>query len=229
MSDLCIRTAAYTLMTVPCLATPVHDVVFVGRAFGTSIRDANEILPTELSNTIVSQEHKVSEASALEKNPLLLDHTNDSAIIPDTASTIISSEEEKSPTVSTTTPTAELADSESIAREARIENYISISSNNYIFMIEIRKYDIIQIKILCSKENHSVLSSFIILSSPFNHLLQQVMATQHDDKDNENVKETMRNSPTSRNMRGAGRGRGRSSFRGKRFTPYSKRPKAHQA
>ncbi|CAB0043157.1 unnamed protein product [Trichogramma brassicae] len=35
--------------------------------------------------------------------------------------------------------------------------------------------------------------------------------------------------PKGRNMRGAGRGRGRSSFRGKRFTPYSKRPKAHQA
>uniref|UniRef100_A0ABD2XS88 CCHC-type domain-containing protein n=1 Tax=Trichogramma kaykai TaxID=54128 RepID=A0ABD2XS88_9HYME len=38
-----------------------------------------------------------------------------------------------------------------------------------------------------------------------------------------------KNNTKSKLMRGADRGRGRSSFRGKRFTPYSKRPKAQRA
>uniref|UniRef100_A0ABD2XQC4 C2H2-type domain-containing protein n=1 Tax=Trichogramma kaykai TaxID=54128 RepID=A0ABD2XQC4_9HYME len=91
----------------------------------------DEIVPTDLSNIIVSYEHKDSEASALEKNPLQLDHTNESAIIPDTASTIISSVEEKSPILSTTTTTAELANSESIAKDQKepIVNEVKQDSN----------------------------------------------------------------------------------------------------
>ena len=47
-----------------------------------------------------------------------------------------------------------------------------------------------------SKRTLSVL--FLLSFRHSNHLLQQVMASQHDDKDNEKVKENMRNSPTSK-------------------------------